>query len=165
MSVQLRSFDGFTSHRKQNFTFSKKPKFQVPAPNNLCHGTVAGFMDGEGQKRHHRPEDHAVPGRRVTSRFQFIHSASSVPFNSNFALASPFSHISTNCFLHLLNLVIMISLISGFADEMKNASRIGAFKEFMVGRSSEATFSSAFEKYEAIIRYLGVLDPTGEVSG
>ncbi|QCD77685.1 hypothetical protein DEO72_LG1g1312 [Vigna unguiculata] len=49
-----------------------------------------------------------------------------------------------------------------FADEMKNASRIGAFKEFMVGRSSEATFSSAFEKYEAIIRYLGVLDPTGE---
>ncbi|KAK7332911.1 hypothetical protein VNO80_29667 [Phaseolus coccineus] len=49
-----------------------------------------------------------------------------------------------------------------FADEMKNARRIGAFKEFMVGRSSEATFSSAFEKYEAIIRYLGVLDPTGE---
>ncbi|KOM52924.1 hypothetical protein LR48_Vigan09g158300 [Vigna angularis] len=49
-----------------------------------------------------------------------------------------------------------------FADEMKNAKRIGAFKEFMVGRSSEATFSSAFEKYEAIIRYLGVLDPTGE---
>ncbi|XP_014517863.1 uncharacterized protein LOC106775273 isoform X2 [Vigna radiata var. radiata] len=49
-----------------------------------------------------------------------------------------------------------------FADEMKNAKRVGAFKEFMVGRSSEATFSSAFEKYEAIIRYLGVLDPTGE---
>jgi len=59
----------------------------------------------------------------------------------------------------------MISLISGFADEMKKARRIGAFKEFMVGRSSEATFSSAFEKYEAIIRYLGVLDTTGEVSG
>ncbi|KAL9320338.1 hypothetical protein ACSQ67_012177 [Phaseolus vulgaris] len=49
-----------------------------------------------------------------------------------------------------------------FADEMKKARRIGAFKEFMVGRSSEATFSSAFEKYEAIIRYLGVLDTTGE---
>ncbi|BAT88004.1 hypothetical protein VIGAN_05143400 [Vigna angularis var. angularis] len=73
------------------------------------------------------------------------------------------SHISQKLFLHLLNLVrIMILLISGFADEMKNAKRIGAFKEFMVGRSSEATFSSAFEKYEAIIRYLGVLDPTGE---
>jgi len=54
-------------------------------------------------------------------------------------------------------------LISGFADEMKNARRLGSFKEFMVGRSSEATFSSAFEKYEAIIRYLGALDPTGEV--
>ncbi|KHN04047.1 hypothetical protein glysoja_022733 [Glycine soja] len=49
-----------------------------------------------------------------------------------------------------------------FADEMKNAKRIGAFKEFMVGRSSEATFSSAFDKYEAIIRFLGALDPTGE---
>ncbi|TKY61421.1 translocase subunit SecA 1 [Spatholobus suberectus] len=49
-----------------------------------------------------------------------------------------------------------------FADEMKNARRIGAFKEFMVGRSSEVTFSTAFEKYEAIIRYLGGLDPTGE---
>ncbi|KAK7337861.1 hypothetical protein VNO77_18449 [Canavalia gladiata] len=49
-----------------------------------------------------------------------------------------------------------------FADEMKNARRIGAFKQYMVGRSSEATFATAFEKYEAIIRYLGALDPTGE---
>ncbi|KAL2345756.1 hypothetical protein Fmac_007041 [Flemingia macrophylla] len=49
-----------------------------------------------------------------------------------------------------------------FADEMKNARRIGAFKDYMVGRSSEVTFTMAFEKYEAIIRYLGVLDPTGE---
>ncbi|XP_061348515.1 uncharacterized protein LOC133293909 [Gastrolobium bilobum] len=49
-----------------------------------------------------------------------------------------------------------------FADEMKNARRIGAFKQYMVGRSSEVTFSNAFEKYEAIIRYLGGLDPTGE---
>ncbi|KAK7397271.1 hypothetical protein VNO78_18438 [Psophocarpus tetragonolobus] len=49
-----------------------------------------------------------------------------------------------------------------FADEMKNARRIGKFKEFMVGRSSEVTFSTAFEKYEAIIRYLAALDPTGE---
>lgn len=49
-----------------------------------------------------------------------------------------------------------------FADEMKNARRIGAFKEYLVGRSSEVTFSTAIEKYEAIIRYLGGLDPTGE---
>ncbi|KAK7284290.1 hypothetical protein RJT34_19034 [Clitoria ternatea] len=49
-----------------------------------------------------------------------------------------------------------------FADEMKKARRIGAFKQYMVGRSSEATFSAAIEKYEAIIRYLGGLDPTGE---
>lgn len=49
-----------------------------------------------------------------------------------------------------------------FADEMKNARRIGAFKDYMVGRSSEVTFTTAFERYEAIIRYLGALDPTGE---
>lgn len=54
-------------------------------------------------------------------------------------------------------------LISGFADGMKNARRVGSLKQFVVGRSSEATFSSAFEKQEAIIRYLGALDPTGEV--
>lgn len=34
----------------------------------------------------------------------------------------------------------------------------------MVGRSSEATFADAFEKQEAILRYLGGLDPTGEVN-
>ncbi|KAK4768269.1 hypothetical protein SAY87_003410 [Trapa incisa] len=49
-----------------------------------------------------------------------------------------------------------------FADELKNARRVGAFKQYMVGRSSEATFSVAFEKQEAIIRYLGGFDPTGE---
>ncbi|XP_027351590.1 uncharacterized protein LOC113862673 [Abrus precatorius] len=49
-----------------------------------------------------------------------------------------------------------------FADGMNNARRIGKFKQYMVGRSSDATFSVAFEKYEAIIRYLGGLDPTGE---
>lgn len=54
-------------------------------------------------------------------------------------------------------------MILGFADGMKNARRVGSLKQFVVGRSSEATFSSAFEKQEAIIRYLGALDPTGEV--
>jgi hypothetical protein len=54
-------------------------------------------------------------------------------------------------------------LIAGFADVLKNAKRAGAFKQYMVGRSSEATFSDAFEKQEAIIRYLGGFDPTGEV--
>ncbi|XP_042991869.1 protein translocase subunit SecA-like isoform X2 [Carya illinoinensis] len=49
-----------------------------------------------------------------------------------------------------------------FADELKNARRLGAFKQYMVGRSSEATFSDAFEKQEAIIRHLGGFDPTGE---
>lgn len=52
---------------------------------------------------------------------------------------------------------------SGFADELKNARRVGAFKQYIVGRSSEATFADAFEKQEAIIRYLGGFDPTGEV--
>ncbi|XP_015875478.1 uncharacterized protein LOC107412259 isoform X1 [Ziziphus jujuba] len=49
-----------------------------------------------------------------------------------------------------------------FADELKNARRVGAFKQYIVGRSSEATFADAFEKQEAIIRYLGGLDSTGE---
>ncbi|PKI67920.1 hypothetical protein CRG98_011516 [Punica granatum] len=49
-----------------------------------------------------------------------------------------------------------------FADELKNARRVGAFKQYMVGRSSEATFSDSFEKQEAIIRCLGGFDPTGE---
>lgn len=46
---------------------------------------------------------------------------------------------------------------------MKNARRVGAFKQYIVGRSSEATFADAFEKQEAIIRYLGGFDSTGEV--
>ncbi|KAF3454368.1 hypothetical protein FNV43_RR04815 [Rhamnella rubrinervis] len=49
-----------------------------------------------------------------------------------------------------------------FADELKNARRVGAFKQYIVGRSSEATFADAFEKQEAIIRYLGGFDSTGE---
>ncbi|GLT47615.1 hypothetical protein SLA2020_213010 [Shorea laevis] len=49
-----------------------------------------------------------------------------------------------------------------FADELKNARRLGTFKQYMVGRSSEATFVDAFEKQEAIIRYLGGFDPSGE---
>ncbi|XP_050383123.1 uncharacterized protein LOC126799905 [Argentina anserina] len=49
-----------------------------------------------------------------------------------------------------------------FADEMKNARRVGAFKQYIVGRSSEATFADAFEKQESIIRYLGQFDTTGE---
>eukprot|EP00262_Sarcandra_glabra_P016539 TRINITY_DN5431_c0_g1_i1.p1 TRINITY_DN5431_c0_g1~~TRINITY_DN5431_c0_g1_i1.p1 ORF type:complete len:225 (+),score=40.44 TRINITY_DN5431_c0_g1_i1:75-749(+) len=49
-----------------------------------------------------------------------------------------------------------------FADEMKMARMAGSFKKFIVGRSSEATFADAFEKQEAIIRYLGSFDTTGE---
>ncbi|XP_052192658.1 uncharacterized protein LOC127801495 [Diospyros lotus] len=49
-----------------------------------------------------------------------------------------------------------------FADEMKNARKLGTFKQHIVGRSSEATFADAFEKQEAIIRYLGGFDPTGQ---
>ncbi|XP_050224802.1 uncharacterized protein LOC126674399 [Mercurialis annua] len=49
-----------------------------------------------------------------------------------------------------------------FADELKNATRVGSFKQFIVGRSSEATFADAFEKMEGIIRLLNGYDPTGE---
>ncbi|KAK2977348.1 hypothetical protein RJ640_013327, partial [Escallonia rubra] len=50
----------------------------------------------------------------------------------------------------------------GFADELKNAKRLGTFKKYMVGRSSEATFADAFDKQEAVLRCLGVFDPSGE---
>ncbi|XP_077218493.1 SEC-C motif protein [Tasmannia lanceolata] len=49
-----------------------------------------------------------------------------------------------------------------YADEMKTARIAGSFKKFVVGRSSEATFSDAFEKQEVIIRYLAAFDSTGE---
>ncbi|XP_047958581.1 protein translocase subunit SecA 1 [Salvia hispanica] len=49
-----------------------------------------------------------------------------------------------------------------FAEEMRKARKLGTLKQFVVGRSSEATFNDAFEKQEAIIRYLGGVDNTGE---
>ncbi|KAJ0013249.1 hypothetical protein Pint_20593 [Pistacia integerrima] len=49
-----------------------------------------------------------------------------------------------------------------FVDGLKNARRLGTFKNYIVGRSSEATFADAFEKQEAILRYLGGFDPKGE---
>ncbi|CAN6467667.1 unnamed protein product [Victoria cruziana] len=49
-----------------------------------------------------------------------------------------------------------------FADELKSARKMGSFNQYIVGRSSAATFKDAFEKQEAIIRHLGSFDPTGE---
>uniref|UniRef100_A0A2P2KEB6 Uncharacterized protein LOC105110455 n=1 Tax=Rhizophora mucronata TaxID=61149 RepID=A0A2P2KEB6_RHIMU len=49
-----------------------------------------------------------------------------------------------------------------FADFLKKAEKMGSFKNFLVGRSSQATFSDAFGKTEMIIRYLGRSDSTGE---
>lgn len=49
-----------------------------------------------------------------------------------------------------------------FAEEMRKARKLGNLKQFVVGRSSEATFANAFEKQEAILRYLGGVDPAGE---
>lgn len=49
-----------------------------------------------------------------------------------------------------------------FADELGKARKLGTLKQYIVGRSSEATFADAFGKQEAILRYLGAYDPTGE---
>lgn len=49
-----------------------------------------------------------------------------------------------------------------FADDLSKARKLGTFKQYIVGRSSEATFSDAFGKQEAILRYLGKFDSTGE---
>ncbi|KAK9735348.1 hypothetical protein RND81_04G200300 [Saponaria officinalis] len=52
--------------------------------------------------------------------------------------------------------------LNRFADELGTARKLGTLKKFIVGRSSEATFADAFEKQEAILRYLGKFDPYGE---
>ncbi|CAM8926047.1 unnamed protein product [Rhodiola kirilowii] len=49
-----------------------------------------------------------------------------------------------------------------FAEQLRMAKRAGNLKQFVVGRSSEATFTDAFEKQEAVLRYLGGFDPNGE---
>ncbi|KAM7279177.1 hypothetical protein ACFE04_006311 [Oxalis oulophora] len=49
-----------------------------------------------------------------------------------------------------------------FAEELSKARKLGKFGQFIVGRSSAATFNDAFEKQEAIIRLLGGFDITGE---
>jgi hypothetical protein len=36
-------------------------------------------------------------------------------------------------------------------------------KNFVSGRTSEATAASAFEKHSSVLRYLGAIDPTGKV--
>ena len=50
-----------------------------------------------------------------------------------------------------------------FADTMEMARKVGTFKNFVAGRASEATVVNAFEKHSAVLRYLGAIDPTGEV--
>ncbi|KAK4347088.1 hypothetical protein RND71_033427 [Anisodus tanguticus] len=49
-----------------------------------------------------------------------------------------------------------------FSDELGKARKLGTLKQYIVGRSSEVTFADAFEKQQAILQYLGALDPTGE---
>lgn len=46
---------------------------------------------------------------------------------------------------------------------MEKARKLGTFKNFVAGRASEATVVNVFEKHSAVLRYLGAIDPTGEV--
>lgn len=52
---------------------------------------------------------------------------------------------------------------SAFANELSNARKLSNWKQYVVGRSSDATFADAFARQEAILRCLGGFDPTGEV--
>ncbi|CAK9138356.1 unnamed protein product [Ilex paraguariensis] len=54
------------------------------------------------------------------------------------------------------------TLLRKSVDELSKTRKVGTFKQYIVGRSNEVTFADAFEKLEAIIRYLGGFDPTGE---
>nr|GMD04704.1 Protein translocase subunit SecA like [Ipomoea batatas] len=49
-----------------------------------------------------------------------------------------------------------------FANELSNARKLSNWKQYVVGRSSDATFADAFARQEAILRCLGGFDPTGE---
>ncbi|RAL50463.1 unnamed protein product [Cuscuta campestris] len=49
-----------------------------------------------------------------------------------------------------------------FANELSNARKVSNWKQYVVGRSSDATFAEAFAKKEAILRCLGGFDNTGE---
>ncbi|KAE8663816.1 S-adenosyl-L-methionine-dependent methyltransferases superfamily protein [Hibiscus syriacus] len=49
-----------------------------------------------------------------------------------------------------------------FVQFKKGARNLGKFKEYIAGRTSEATFDDVFEKKIAIFRYLRGCDPTGE---
>ncbi|KAG8094402.1 hypothetical protein GUJ93_ZPchr0012g19032 [Zizania palustris] len=49
-----------------------------------------------------------------------------------------------------------------FADTMEKAKKLGSFKNFVMGRCSEATVVNTFEKHTTVLRYLGSIDPTGE---
>ncbi|KNA22014.1 hypothetical protein SOVF_037220 isoform A [Spinacia oleracea] len=52
--------------------------------------------------------------------------------------------------------------LHSFADELAKARKLGTLKQYVVGRSSEATFADAFEKQESILRFLANFDPNGE---
>lgn len=60
-------------------------------------------------------------------------------------------------------LVFWGEILAEFADSMEKARKLGTFKNFVMGRCSEATVVNAFEKHSAVLRYLGTIDPTGEV--
>ncbi|XP_047068150.1 uncharacterized protein LOC124676113 isoform X1 [Lolium rigidum] len=49
-----------------------------------------------------------------------------------------------------------------FADSMDMARKVGTFKNFVSGRSGEATVAAAFEQHSAVLRYLATIDPSGE---
>ncbi|XP_076887429.1 uncharacterized protein LOC143550153 [Bidens hawaiensis] len=81
--------------------------------------------------------------------------------NNNNRLISTTVHLNQSWMNKIKGAFTGFTLLK-FADELKNARRLGTFKQYMVGRSSEATFADAFEKQEAIIRVLGGFDNTGE---
>jgi len=98
---------------------------------------------------------------KVKNVFTGQKSEGAPPDASQFTLLSKF--IFSFQFILIAFSYFLPILPSDFADEMKKARKVGAFKEYIVGRSSEVTFSTAIEKYEGIIRYLAAFDYTGEV--
>lgn len=52
-----------------------------------------------------------------------------------------------------------------FANKIATKRRMGSFRKSIAGRSSDKQVNDALMKQEAISRYLGAIDPSGEVGG
>ncbi|KAJ4824486.1 hypothetical protein Tsubulata_033136, partial [Turnera subulata] len=136
-----------TMHSARNLlTISKK----TPSPHFLSSSTGYCFLEGYSHTHSHLAPSQHRPISSTASVSSWMDTIKGVftgkkdePIPKDADFGESFTLLS-------------------YADALKNAKRADNLKQFMVGRSSEATFSDAFGKQEAIVRFLSGIDPTGE---